>query len=157
MHGHAWLRFSPFNVGSWGSNTASQNVSLYCQLLLPTEPSDALASTSHSSCDYRSTRSHPVLQLWGSNQGLCVIGKHSTKCIKSPSSLILSIIPGNIKILDQDSDRIVSLGCGQRVLSGQFLAYRWRSYGSSLLTCIMTSNSHPQNTSSKAVLYHSDL
>ena len=47
VHGHAWLRFSPFSVGSWESNTASQNVSLYCQLLLPTEPSDALAFTSH--------------------------------------------------------------------------------------------------------------
>ena len=45
-------------------------------------------------CDYRSTRSHPVLQLWGSNQGLCVIGKQSTKCLKSPSSLTLSIISG---------------------------------------------------------------
>ena len=110
VHGHAWLRFSPFNVGSWGSNTASQNISLYCQLLLHTEPSDAPASTSHSHCDYRSARSHPVVQVWGPNQGLCVIGKHSTKCIKSPSSLILSIIPGNIKILDQDSDKMVSLG-----------------------------------------------
>ena len=110
VHGHAWLRFSPFNVGSWGSNTASQNISLYCQLLLHTEPSDAPASTSHSHCDYRSARSYPVVQVWGPNQGLCVIGKHSTKCIKSPSSLILSIIPGNIKILDQDSDKMVSLG-----------------------------------------------
>jgi hypothetical protein len=27
-------------------------------------------------------------------QGSCVIGKHSAKCIKSPSSLTLSIIPG---------------------------------------------------------------
>lgn len=76
-------------------------------------------------------------------QGLCVIGKHTTKCIKSLSSLTLSIIPGKHQDFTPGfkQDNISGM---QEKSSSQAISVSQKSYDSSLVACSMRSNSSPQ-------------